>query len=302
MSIKIGSSNIGLTLGNQIVQSAYIGSNLIYSAVESILIDYLIVGGGGAAQAYDSNETCGAGGAGGFISGSTEFTPNVSSPNIQVGYGGPRTFGATIARGEGADGGASIFLGLTAFGGGGGGNSTGGSGVFVGPGRAGGSGGGAGASQKSTAGSQQENGGTGVAGQGFNGGGSYTAGSNASPWMAGAGGGAGGTATSASLGAFNTPGITKAWLDGNEYAGGGWAGGGASTNLVSGSGGDIKFNTTIGTEGKNGIVKVRYSGSTELFTGGNVEISGGYVYHTFLAPAQSTFTGSFGYYTLNYIG
>jgi hypothetical protein len=267
-----------------------------------IPIEYLLVGGGGAAQAYDSTRTCGAGGAGGFLSGSLDFVVGLTSPYIQVGCGGARQFGATVASGEGNDGSASVAFDLTAFGGGGGGNSTGGSGIFVGPGRNGGSGGGGGASRKSSAGAQQADGGTGIVGQGFNGGGSYTAGRNNSPWMAGAGGGAGGTATSASLGGFNTPGIQKAWLDGNQYAGGGWAGGGASTNLTSGSGGDIKFNTTVGTEGKNGIVKVRYTGSVQLFQGGQVAISGGYVYHTFLAPTQTAFTGSNGNHTFYYIG
>lgn len=267
-----------------------------------ISIEYLIVGGGGAAQAYDSTRTCGAGGAGGFISGSAVVTPGYTDLSIVVGAGGPRQFGATVANGEGADGNNSTFLGLTAYGGGGGGNSTGGSGVFVGAGRQGGSGGGGGASRKSSVGSQQASGGTGVAGQGFNGGGSYTAGNNNSPWMAGAGGGAGGTATSASLGSFNTPGPQKAWNDGNTYAGGGWAGGPSSTNLTSGSGGNIQFNTTVGTEGKGGIVKVRYSGSVALFTGGQINISGGYVYHSFVTPTQNEFTASNGYYNLGYTG
>jgi hypothetical protein len=267
-----------------------------------IPIEYLLVGGGGAAQAYTATKTCGAGGAGGFLSGSLDFVVGLTSPYIQVGYGAPRQFGATVADGTGSNGGDTVAFNLTAYGGGGGGNATGGASIFVGAGVSGGSGGGAGASQKSSAGSQQAAGGTGVAGQGFNGGGSFTSGSNNSPWMAGAGGGAGGTATSASLGAFNTPGPQKAWSDGNTYAGGGWAGGPASTNLTSGSGGNIQFNTTVGTEGKNGIVRVRYTGSVQLFQGGEVAVSGGYVYHTFLAPTQNTFTGSFGNHTFYYIG
>ena len=266
-------------------------------------IDYLIIGGGGGAQAYTTNKTCGAGGAGGFISGSAIVTPGYTDLSISVGPGGLRTFGATVADGEGNDGNNSIFLGLIAYGGGGGGNATAGSGIFVGAGRPGGSGGGAGASRKVSAGSQQASGGTGVVGQGFNGGGSFTAGSSSSPWMAGAGGGAGGTATSASLGQFNTPGIQKAWVDGNTYAGGGWAGGGAPQNGTSGSGGNIQNNTTIGTEGKNGLVKLRYSGSVALFTGGQINISGGYVYHSFNVGAQPAFApGVNTDYTLYYTG
>jgi hypothetical protein len=299
MSVYLGNIEIGN--GNYLGNINITDNNIFVLPPVIIPIDYLIIGGGGAAQAYDTNDTCGAGGAGGFISGSTNFIVGTSNPNIAVGYPGLRTSGATVAKGEGADGGSSTFLGLTAFGGGGGGNSVGGSGIFVSAGRNGGSGGGAGASQKSTAGSQQASGGTGVSGQGFNGGGSYTAGSNNSPWMAGAGGGAGGTATSSSLGGFNTPGPQKAWLDGNTYAGGGWAGGAASTNLTSGSGGNIQNNTTVGTEGKGGLVKLRYSGSVALFTGGQISISGGYVYHSFNMGSQPSFApGTTTNYTLVY--
>ena len=265
-------------------------------------IDYLIIAGGGAAQAYTANRTCGAGGAGGFISGSATITPGYTDLSISVGPGGLRTNGAVVADSEGNDGNNSIFLGLIAYGGGGGGNASTGDGTFVGAGRPGGSGGGAGASSKASVGTQQASGGTGVAGQGFNGGGSYTAGGGGA-FVAGAGGGAGGTATSASLGSFNTPGIQKAWLDGNQYAGGGRAGGVASQNLSSGSGGNIQNNTTVGTEGKNGLVKLRYSSSVALFTGGEINISGGYVYHSFNVGAQPAFApGVNTNYTLYYTG
>jgi hypothetical protein len=280
---------MAIYLGNQLMDE-YLGStDTTIIPNPMITIDYLIIGGGGSAQAYNSAKTCGAGGEGGFISGRTTVIPGYTNLAISVGSRGLRTNGATIADGTGNTGNNSTFLGLTAYGGGGGGNSDGDSGIFVGDGLPGGSGGGAGASQKLSAGSQQASGGTGVAGQGFNGGGSYTAGSNNSPWMAGAGGGAGGPATSASLGEYNTPGIQKAWLDGNEYAGGGWAGGAASQNSSSGSGGNIQNNTTIGTEGFNGLVKVRYASSVALFTGGDILISGGYVYHSFNAVTQSAF-------------
>jgi hypothetical protein len=270
-----------------------------------IPIEYLLVGGGGAAQAVSATRACGAGGAGGFLSGSLDFVVGLTSPYIQVGYGAPRIFGATVANGEGADGGASSAFGLTAFGGGGGGNASAGSGTYTGPGRAGGSGGGGGASRNSS--NTQINtspGGTGVVGQGFDGGQSWSKGAidGASYlWRNGAGGGAGGAATSGSLG-ISSPGATKAWLDGFEYAGGGTANSTTPTYEVSGSGGTIKSNTTIGTTGYNGIIKVRYTGSVALFQGGEVAVSGGYVYHTFLAPTQTTFTGSFGNHTFYYIG
>jgi hypothetical protein len=270
-----------------------------------IPIEYLLVGGGGAAQAFDSTRTCGGGGAGGFLSGSLDFVVGLTSPYIQVGYGAPRIFGATVANGEGADGGASIAFGLTAFGGGGGGNSSNGSGTYTGPGRAGGSGGGGGARRNNQ--NTQINtspGGTGVVGQGFDGGQSWSRGAidGASyQWRAGSGGGAAGAATSGSLG-NSDPGAQKAWLDGFEYAGGGGGYAGAIQYASSGSGGRVQFNTTIGTTGYNGIVKVRYTGSVALFQGGNIAISGGYVYHTFLAPTQTAFTGSFGNHTFYYTG
>jgi hypothetical protein len=272
-----------------------------------IPIEYLLVGGGGASQAINNAGSCGGGGAGGFLSGSLDFVVGLTSPYIQVGCGAARVFGATVGDGEGNDGSASVAFGFTALGGGGGGNKTGGSVVFVGSGRAGGSGGGAGASGLTfpITGPFTGSGGTGTAGQGFDGGGSFTFGNTVQGnqvFRGGSGGGAGGAANNAESGVSSTPGITKAWLDGFEYAGGGAAQLNVATNNVSGSGGRTQNNTTIGTEGKNGIVKVRYTGSVQLFQGGQVAISGGYVYHTFLAPAQTAFTGSNGNHTFYYIG
>lgn len=267
-----------------------------------IAIEYLIVGGGGASQAYDSTRTTGGGGAGGFISGSAVVTPGYTDLSVVVGAGGPRIFGATVANDEGADGNNSLFLGLTALGGGGGGNSNGGGSTWVSDGRPGGSGGGAGASRNSSnTNVYVGSGGSGSIGQGYNGGNSYSKGAidgSSYQWRQGQGGGAGGNATSASLGVASIAGPEKAWLDGFTYAGGGGLNGYAS----SGSGGQTQFNTTAGTEGRNGIVKVRYSGSVALFTGGEINISGGYVYHSFIAPTQNAFTASNGYYTLGYTG
>jgi hypothetical protein len=258
-----------------------------------INIDYLIIGGGGGSQAYNSTRTTGGGGAGGFISGSTIITPGYTNLAISVGPGGLRTFGATVADDPGNTGNNSTFLGLTAYGGGGGGDSNGGSGIFVGDGLPGGSGGGAGASRKVSAGAQNGSGGIAVSGQGFNGGGSTTAGSSGG-WLAGAGGGAGGVG-----GAISVSGIEKAWLDGFTYAGGG----GTNPYTTSGSGGQTQFNTTIGTEGKPGLVKLRYSSSVALFTGGQINISGGYVYHSFNVGAQPAFApGVNTDYTLYYTG
>ena len=258
-------------------------------------IDYLIIGGGGGSQAYNSTRATGGGGAGGFISGSATVTPGYTDLSISVGPGGLRTFGATVADDPGNTGNNSTFLGLTAYGGGGGGDSND-SGLSVGNGLPGGSGGGAGASRKVSAGAQTGSGGIAVSGQGFNGGGSTTPGSSGG-WLAGAGGGAGGVG-----GTISFPGAEKAWLDGFTYAGGG------GNDVVvfyttSGSGGYTKFNTTVGTEGKPGLVKLRYTGSVALFTGGNVAISGGYVYHSFNVGTQPAFApGTNTDYTLYYTG
>ena len=299
MSLYLGSTFIGN--GNYLGNINITDNNIFVPAPPIVLIDYLIIGGGGAAQALDFNSSCGAGGAGGFISGSTNFVVGTSNPNISVGYPGLRTQGAVVATDPGADGGDSIFLGLTAVGGGGGGQSNAGS-TFVGPGRTGGSGGGAGATQKSSAGSATGTGGTSVSEQGFDGGQSFTAGSSGT-WRAGSGGGAGGAATSASSGVASTPGNEKAWLDGFNYAGGGNANSTTATNTSSGSGGTTKNNTSVGTEGKGGLVKLRYSGSTALFTGGDISISGGYVYHSFNMGTQPSFSpGTTTNYTLVYTG
>ena len=272
-----------------------------------IPIEYLLVGGGGAAQAINSDGSTGGGGAGGFLSGSLDFVVGLTSPYIQVGYGGPRIFGATVGDGTGSMGGDTVAFNLTAYGGGGAGNKRGGNNIYTGNGINGGSGGGAGASglRFPETGPYTGSGGTGSVGQGFNGGGSYTFGNTVAgnqQFRGGSGGGAGGAANNAASGVSSIPGIEKAWLDGFLYAGGGAAQLNVATNTSSGSGGRTQNNTTVGTEGKNGIVRVRYTGSVQLFQGGEVAVSGGYVYHTFLAPTQTTFTGSFGNHTFYYIG
>jgi hypothetical protein len=271
-------------------------------------IDYLIIAGGGGAQAINSGGTTGGGGAGGFLSGSATVTPGYTDLSISVGPGGLRTFGATVGDGEGNDGNNSTFLGLTAIGGGGGGNKTGGNNVYTGPGRNGGSGGGAGASGLTSPqiGPYTGSGGTGSVGQGFNGGGSFTFGNTNlgnQQFRGGSGGGAGGAANDAANSVSSIPGIEKAWLDGFKYAGGGAAQLNVDTNTTSGSGGRTQNNTTVGTEGKNGLVKLRYSSSVALFTGGEINISGGYVYHSFNVGTQPAFApGVNTDYTLYYTG
>jgi hypothetical protein len=115
-------------------------------------VEYLIVGGGGGGGAHCG----GGGGAGGFLTGTA--TVATGSLPIVVGAGGAR--GGTDTRGN--NGSNSTALGLTAFGGGGGGTIADGG---IGNGNPGGSGGGAGGGQGIT-----NTGGAGTAGQGFRGG------------------------------------------------------------------------------------------------------------------------------------
>ena len=236
-------------------------------------IEYLIIAGGGGGQGYQSppnGNYCGAGGAGGFISGAYNFVVGYDTPRVQVGAGGLRIYGATVANDPGADGLNSSFVGITAYGGGGGGNADGG-GNGGQPGSNGGSGGGGGYGKNRFGVYVTGSGGLGIAGQGNNGGDGV-----------GGGGGAGGPGSS-----NYGPGLDKEWLDGFRYAGGGDSA--TPTYISSGSGGSSKFNTTIGTEGYNGLVKVRYTGSVVLFDGGQKFISGGYVYHSFNAGSQPEF-------------
>lgn len=135
-------------------------------------VDYLIVAGGG------SGGVCfgGAGGAGGFLEGSTSI--NTQNYTITVGNGGTAIFNTSSNGNKGQN---SSAFGITAEGGGFGGGSCGGNGG------SGGSGGGG-----------SQNGGSGGSGnagpprQGFNG--SVHQGSNA-PDHGGGGGGAGAAAT-----------------------------------------------------------------------------------------------------------
>ena len=79
-------------------------------------VDYMIIGGGGGGGRA-SDRSGGGGGAGGVIAGNTAVTPGTGY-SMTIGSGG----------GTSANGGNTIFFGLTAIGGGGGGGATGGEG------------------------------------------------------------------------------------------------------------------------------------------------------------------------------
>lgn len=242
-------------------------------------VQYLIVGGGGGGGNYGGAfyHEAGAGGAGGFISGSGSIVLN---PDLEysVTIGAKGTGDSSSFDLRGINGGNSIFLGVTAYGGGGGGGTAAGQ-TDGGNGASGGGGGYFGR------GTRVGNGGSAIYGSQGNAGGNafykFVDGFNLDVAESGMGGGAATTASNAGA-SGNTPipsieGQPKAWLDGFQYAGGGGNGTYAS---LSGSGGNP--NTSyFQQDGTAGIVKLRYSGSTALLRGGEISISGGYVYHTF---------------------
>ena len=274
--------------------SASSPSNSI-TALQPFTVDYLLVGGGGGGGTTDSSRPfanpaswSGGGGAGGYVSGSANLN-NLSVYAITIGNGSS----------PGGSGGNSTFNGLTALGGGYGGNSNSSvvqNGVAGGSGRGGGgdvpglvypnSGIGGASTQSSTYGY----------GYGNAGGNGY----DPSPERPGGGGGAG---AAGAAGPVSSGGNGLQWLDGNYYAGGGGgnAGTAATTTNTGGLGGGGNGSTLAylsgsnatnatantggggagGTSGGSGICIIRYPGSSSKATGGAITTNGGYVYHTF---------------------
>ena len=220
----------------------------------ALVVDYLVVAGGGSGGGGSSGSG-GAGGAGGYRTnfGGTPLTLSIST-NYAVAVGGGASIGSAAT--AGSAGTNSSFSTITSSGGGAGGY-----------GSAGGNGGsGGGASPAGTSGTTFS-GGTGNSGsyspaEGTNGGQNGLQGSN--QWT---GGGGGGADTSGGNGTFNDAGnggngksnsITGTAL---TYAGGG--GGGAwNTGAINGTGG-----SGGGGNGGKGIV-VGVNGSTNLGGGG----------------------------------
>ena len=226
----------------------------------NLAIDYLIVGAGG--QAWS-----GGGGAGQLISGSTSFTFNVSLPIVA----GKITTG-TVSSTQ-VSGAPSSFLGLTAIGGGNGGQW--GNNPTKNPkGWNGASGGGASAKVAGA-------GGTALAG--FNGGSNTIGGQGGGA----GGGGAAGQGANSLVNVSAQGGAGLQWLDGEWYCAGGYGeritGAVPSPQLGSSpspGGGGL---WGVGPGGA-GMVKVRYQG-TPRATGGTITQSGGYTYHTFIGTS-----------------
>jgi hypothetical protein len=286
---------IPATYTNVITSSKFVDCDTCLGKIGTF--DYLIVAGGGGGGSI----TGAGGGGGGLLSGS--ITLSGSSYSVSVGSGG-----AVDSNGQNS----SIFS-LTALGGGFGGY---GSGSFA-TGSVGGSGGG-GSSYSTTF---SVSGSFGTSGQGNAGGaGRTTQGSNRS---AGGGGGASQTGESilitSSANFAGDGGSGSQWVDGIFYAGGGGGsydgitfeyrggvggiGGGGdgaqnlSRNAITGAvnrggggGGGVNTTTFSGSSGGSGIVKLRYiSGSIVNASGGTINVSGSYVYHTFTGSGTFSF-------------
>lgn len=67
-------------------------------------------------------------------------------------------------------------------------------------------------------------------------------------------------------------------INGSNYTGAGGGGGNAT--------GNPPYNVTNGGSGGSGIVVIRYNGTEAKFTGGDINISGSYVYHTFVSSSE----------------
>jgi hypothetical protein len=242
-------------------------------------IEYLIIAGGGAGSKAHSTNTSGGGGGGGVVLGTTNVT--TQSYSIVVGEGG--TCSTASGNRTGTNGSNSSAFGLTAIGGG-----RGGDGANVSAnGASGGSGGGAGsysgsATRAHTGGSATQNsagspgfGNAGGSHSGTSGNGGCGGGGAGSPGQAD--GFAGGNGTVGGFGItsditgikvmYAAGGGSSPWQDNTPGKGGVGGGGDAGGNGIpapfdgldgaGGGGGGSKSNSTAGNGG-DGVVAIRY--------------------------------------------
>jgi hypothetical protein len=203
-------------------------SGFLVSPIANYAATYLIVAGGGGG----GYQNAGGGGAGGLLTGtSTLVTGTVYS--FTVGAGGAGATSGTT--GAGTSGSNSTGFGLTAIGGGGGGD-------VIGNGLSGGSGGGGG-SNGTTVGT----GGAGTSGQGNNGAAGVAV--NTGPGGGGGGAGAAGGVGATQGGGAGGVGLSNS-ITGSAvfYAGGGGGGNNSGTRGAGGNGGG----GTGGINGTNG--------------------------------------------------
>jgi hypothetical protein len=257
-------------IGNTLINDVMLGSQRMDDVIQTITlpVDILIVasgGGGGSAGVGNNNGSGGGAGAGRYLSASFSLIQTGTAYSFTIGSAGT----------GGSNGGDATAFGVTCTGGGSGGGTASG-------GNSGGSGGGASVAVPSSAGNATSA--TGNYGIGYGVAGATSAGFP-STLIGGNGGGAGGT-----FAGSTTP---KSWLDGINYAEGGYAGRQSHTqSTLYGSGGDgadVNLGTTTGNTGVKGIIKLRYAGSGSQATGGQISFSGGYTYHTFTASGTFTY-------------
>lgn len=306
---SVGAGAITAANGTSLLFGRAVGTfanNLVFNGNVTLdfdtSVEYLIVGGGGGGGAWVG----GGGGGGGALTGTSDLTDASYAINVGVGGVGMIYNSIAVQRGSTSGGNSSAF-GLTALGGGRGGNFSGFDAT------SGGSGGGQGGNQSAAAGTN---------GQGFAGG----RGDGVGTWgfVAGGGGGAGGAGGSATSARAGAGGIGLAsTIEGalNYYGGGGGGGvhssGGAAAgfgglgggangavntatpapngvaNTGGGGGGTGRVNNldSQGGNGGSGIVIARYLGASAGSGGTQTSGSGtasGYTLHTFTNTGNST--------------
>jgi hypothetical protein len=243
--------------GGQLISESYYsggGAGIAVSAsVTQLPIEYIIVGGGGAGQS-SAGFNANGGGGGAVVSGSFICEPIVKTYPIIVGAGGI----APASNSPGLNGSDSLAFSIGAQGGFGGGN-TGNSGTgsqfanFIG-------------------GFTGSNGGAGAREDG-------TATVNVSPGVFAPGSGGDGALTFTGL--YYGAGRRAQYKVGDTIYNGS---DGLGINNF-GSGGDVSFNTRAGN-GVSGSVIIRYLSNDALATGGEITITGSYIYHTFTSSAD----------------
>jgi len=267
-------------------------------------VDYLIVGGGGGG----GGGTGGGGGAGGFVTGTTTVTGSTAY-TITVGTGG--LGGTTSSPYRGADGLPSVFAGVTAVGGGGGGSNYPVSPGYTDPSIGGSGGGGSGDSGHAGASGTTLQGNAGGSANAWNnpytpggGGGAGAAGTSGSTQPNGAAGGAGQSSSITGIAKFYAGGGGSGTFFGSTGGTGGSSIGGhggqgafgnasgvtnGTANTGSGGGGQGGNSSTIAGKGGSGVVIIRFVSTSPNPTSTNATLAADENVSTALAA------GDFGY-------
>jgi hypothetical protein len=249
-------------------------------------VDYLIVGGGGGGGA----STGGGGGAGGFVTGTTTVTTSTAY-TITVGAGGQGGIQSTAPY-RGANGGDSIFAGLTAFGGGGGGSNAPATPPpgLTDPSVGGSGGGGSGASGRAGASGTSLQGNAGGSANNWTGpytagggGGAGAAGANANGSNTGAAGGAGLSSSITGTARFYAGGGGGGMFNGSTGGLGGVGGGGnggkpndptsGAANTGGGGGGQHQNRNGRAGSGGSGVVIIRFVSTSPNPTSTNATLA-----------------------------